>query len=268
MIVQYISDIHEEFKSIDIVPKLLKNISADVLILAGDICAINIKEDFEKFIALLKYYCPKYKYIIHVAGNHEFYTTRTPVTKADCMDAVHRKFKALNKHFPNYLYLNCDTATLRINDKPYMFIGCTLWTKVQRANWEEVELQMNDYNHIYINKNITIDKLTVSDMQKLHAKHRLFIKKSIQQADTFGVSAILVTHHRPILDIGGHKDVLDQAYKVDMSDIIRPPVELSVSGHVHQFNDRVLNGVRYVTNPSGYPYQRTGFKANFGITIK
>lgn len=255
-----------EFKSIDIIPRLLKNINADVLVLAGDICAINTKEDYDKFVALLRYYCPKYKYVVHVSGNHEFYTTTKPVTKLDCMDAVHRKFKALNKNFKNYLYLNCDTVTLQINDKAYMFIGCTLWTKVKPKDQEEVESQMNDYNCIFVNKGGNISKLTINDMQKIHMRHRLFIKKSIEQATLLKTPAILVTHHRPLAE-ATHNDPTDQAYTVDLSDVIKKPIVLSISGHVHHFMDKIINDVRYVTNPSGYPRQRTGFRSDYSITL-
>lgn len=267
--VQYSSDLHQEFKSADVIPSLLKNINADVLVLAGDICAINTKEDFVKFIALLQYYCPKYKYIIHVAGNHEFYTTTKPVTKMDCMDAVHRKFKALRKNFSNYLYLNCDAVTLQVNNKPYTFIGATLWSKIQPSDWEYVEQNMNDYNCIFINRNNKPVRFTVSEMQKLHAKHKLFIKKAVERAATQNITTIVVTHHKSVEDTPDcSKTKLTQAYETDITYLHKPPVKLVLWGHTHKHYLKSIHGILYASNPKGYPGQHCGFKPDYGITIR
>lgn len=265
---QYISDIHLEFKPISIIPKLLKDIKANVLILAGDICAINVKDDYEKFIALLKYYCPKYNYIIHVAGNHEYYTTVKPVKKSDCMDAVNRKFKALNKDFPNYIYLNCDAVTLNINNKPYIFIGATLWTKIQPSDWSYVEQSMNDYSCIFLNRGDKIITFNVADMQKLHSKHKLFIKKAVDRATVLKIPTIVITHHKPIEDTPEcNKNKLTQAYESDITTLFKPPVKLSIHGHTHTHFLKKIHGITYASNPLGYNYQRCGFKSDLSITI-
>ena len=268
MIVQYISDIHQEFKNADIVPKLLKNIGADVLVLAGDICAINLQEDLEKFISLLAFYCPRNKYIIHVAGNHEYYTTAPQATKNDCMDAVNRKFKALNKQFPNYLYLNCDAVTLTINDKPYMFIGATLWTKVQTSDLEFVQGAMNDYNFIYLNRGGIPTKFNVEEMQKLHLKHRYFIKKAIDHAATQDIPVIVVTHHKSVADTPEQKKTrLTQAYETDITHLYKHPVKVVIWGHTHIHYMNINNNITYASNPKGYPSQHCGFKPDVGIRI-
>lgn len=266
--VQYCSDSHLEFKSSDIVPKLLKNINADVLILAGDICAINTPEDYDKFIALLTHYCPKYKHILHVAGNHEYYTTTTPVNKSDCMDAVNRKFKSLKKTFPNYTYLNCDAVTLQINNKSYMFIGATLWTKIQNVDWSYVENRMNDYSCIYLNRGDQIIKWNVEDMQKLHAKHKIFIKKAIDHAASLNIPTILITHHKPLEDTTEYdKNKLTQAYETEIRPLLKSPVKLCIWGHTHTHYLKKINGIIYTSNPIGYKFQHCGFKTDLGITI-
>jgi predicted phosphodiesterase len=268
MKVQYVSDVHQEFKEVDIVPKLLKNIGADVLVLAGDICAISTPEDFNKFKLLLQYYGPKYKYIIHVAGNHEFYFTGNSPTTLDCMDAIHRKFKALNKLFPNYLYLNCDSVTVSINNKPYSFIGATLWTKIKKEDWNFVEGSMNDYNHIFLNRNGKVVKLTVEEMQKLHMKHRLFIKKAIEHSASMGIPTVVVTHHKSRADTPPNKITrLTQAYETDISPFYKFPVQLVIWGHTHVHFLGKENNVIYASNPKGYPSQHCGFKSDIGIEI-
>lgn len=269
MLIQYSSDIHLEFRSIDQVSKIFKNIGADVLILAGDICAINLPEDYEKFIALLTYYTPKYKYILHIAGNHEYYSTADKITKDLCMDSVNRKLKALTKTFSNYLYLNCDTVTLTIDNKPYMFIGATLWTKVNLKDRLEVQNRMNDYENIFMYKDSKCVKFTVADMQRLHSKHVLFIKKAVLIAAKLKIPTVLITHHKPVGDtLESARTILTQAYECDITDIVSTPVKLAIHGHCHISYDKTIKGVRYVSNPLGYPGQHTKFQSKLGIVVK
>lgn len=268
MIIQYVSDVHLEFKSPDIIPKLLKNINADVLVLAGDICAMGIEEDFGKFIELIKYYSPRYKNIIHVAGNHEYYAAKKIITKLDCMDAINRKLKALSKTFKNYLFLNCDAITLQFDNKPYMFIGATLWAKIDEKDWKFVENNMNDYTHIYINRNNLPVRLTVAEMQKLHLKHKFFIKKAIEHAAEKNIPSIIITHHKSLGDTPEHyKTRLTQAYETDITALYKLPVRAVIWGHTHKHFLKEINGITYVSNPKGYPSQHCGFKADLGIHV-
>lgn len=268
MLLQYSSDIHCEFKDITQIPKLFKNINADVLILSGDICTVNQPVDFEKLIALLSYYSQKYKYIIMVSGNHEYYYTGSTPTKDICMDAVNRKLKALSKTFPNFIYLNCDKVTLSINKKSYTFIGATLWTKVNIKDRPIVETQMNDYDCIFMCKDNVAVKFTVADMQRLHSRHVLFIKKTVESLNGIKTPCILLTHHKPIGDtLELDRKVLTQAYESDITNIIVNPVRLAIHGHTHQHYDKTINGIRYVSNPVGYPNQHTKYQNDLGIEL-
>lgn len=273
MIVQYASDIHQEFKSADIIPKLFKNIKADVLVLAGDICAMNKEEHFRKFVALITYYSPRYKYIFHVAGNHEYYAlddNENPkaADAADCMDAINRKLKALNKQVKNYLYLNCDTVTVNINGAPYTFIGATLWTKVSKKEWKDAEDRMNDYVYIHVNKKGTIRPFSIEDMQGLHAKHRLFIKKALLDSENQGIPTVLITHHKPISDTPAEKVTeYTKMYETEISNIFTPNLKAVIWGHTHKHHYSNENGVILTSNPKGYPSQHCGYRHDFGITL-
>ena len=264
--VQYCSDLHLEFKVVTGIPKLLKDVKADVLILAGDICAISDPSDYDKFVTLITHYSKKYKYLIHVSGNHEYYCTVKPVKKEFCMDAIHKQFKALMKTIPNYIYLDCSTTVLNINNNNYMFAGCTLWTKVKPEDQSYVQKSMNDYNTIYACIDDNIQKFNIEIMQKLHAKHVAFIKRSIKKAEDLKMPMILITHHKPVTDTP-KPSRLTQAYEVDMSKIIKSPVALAIHGHTHEYYDKVINGVRYISNAKGYPSQRCNFKEDMYVDI-
>jgi len=267
--IQYVSDIHLEFRDISEIPNLLKNINADVLILGGDIVTVNDKKDYEKFIFFLNFYCPRYKFLIHISGNHEFYyTSKDNPLKANCMDMVHKKFKSLNKTFPNYLYLNCDTVTLNINNSQYNFIGATLWTKVPPEKYETIESRMNDYSHIYVNKNNEVVKFTVPEMQRLHNRHFMFIKRSIDIATNLNIPTILITHHKSISDENLRQSELTCAYECDITRIIKPIVKLAVYGHTHKHYSRLYNGTLFVSNPKGYIGQHTMFKPDLAVTLE
>jgi predicted phosphodiesterase len=265
MIVQYSSDLHLEFRPIDQIPKIFKNVGADVLILAGDICAISDTDDYKKFLRLLEYYHTRYKYIFHIAGNHEGYCVSRP-TKEKCIDNMHRTFKSLTKIFPNYLYLNCDMVTVTIDKKPYTFIGATLWTKVEPNDWASVEARMNDYAHLYTYKDGKCIKFTIEEMQKLHKKHTTFIKRALAVAKG---TCILITHHKPVGDTPDNmRTVFTQAYETNITDIITPNVKAVIFGHTHVKYDKTIKGVRYLSNPMGYPGQHTKYQPSNTIEIK
>jgi predicted phosphodiesterase len=267
MRVQYFSDIHLEFKNIDIIPKLLKNVNADVLVMAGDICPVNDEESRNKFKTLLEYVCKRYKYVMHVAGNHEYYTEKNQEEiKNNTITHVNAKFKAYSKQFTNYIYMDCNTLTLLINEKPYTFIGATLWTKVNKADWPAIQDRMNDYNSIYVLNKGQISPFTVSYMQLLHTKHRNYIKKEINKPFN-KIPIILITHHRPFIPEGIHASIFDQAYTSDMSDVIKLPVVASISGHCHQYTKIEMGGIQYLTNPKGYPGQHCGYRNDAYIDL-
>jgi predicted phosphodiesterase len=255
-----LSDLHLEFLDADKITKLVKCLPADVLVLAGDICAIGSPEDYNKLIVFLKYMAPKFKHILHVAGNHEYYYTRSPPTKEHTIPGVNRKLKAIEKEIPNYKYLNCNMITLDINNKKYDFIGATTWTRVERSDRIAVENMMNDYNYIFCFKDGSAVKFTVDDMQKLHSKHTSFIKKSIEELKNSKTPLILITHHKPISNYEkGERSVSKQAYETDLLNIIKLPVKVSIYGHTHEYKDEVISGIRFISNPKGYKHERTGF---------
>lgn len=263
MLIQIISDMHIEFRGLN-----FKNIlkpAADVLCLAGDICAMGVKEDYENFVKFLEYICPKYKYIIHVPGNHEYYTAGSRhITKSDTMGDIDLKLQNLTTIFKNYFYLNCRAITITHNEKKYVFIGAALWAYVKPQDYKQVSSIMNDYKHIYTFKNNKITRFTIQDMQELHFKHLSFIEKACKKAKKY--ICVLITHHKPTGDTI-NRDIITQAYETDITKYITPNVKISIHGHTHTHYDKTINGTRYVSNPLGYPREHTKFIKDFVINI-
>jgi predicted phosphodiesterase len=271
MRVQYCSDLHLEFRTSKHIPTLLKNSKqnpADVLILAGDICTMADEDEYNKFVEFIEFYHRKYKYIIHIPGNHEYYVSGKTCSLQNCMILIDKKMKTLRKIYPNYIYMNCNVINIIIKAKTYRFIGATLWSKVPKQDYAYIESHMNDYNSIYFLKEKQPQKYNVVEMQRLHSKHLGFLKKEIAQAKIDRMTCIVVTHHKPIVEQGDHVDRIDSAYSTDISSIMNTNVKLVVYGHTHKHNDVMYNGTRYVSNPRGYPNERTIFIPDIGIDIR
>ncbi len=262
----YISDMHLEFRG-----KNFTNIikmKTDILCLAGDICACGNKDDFNIFMTFLKYVCPNFKYVIHVAGNHEYYTAgETKLTKWHTMQGINARLKSIEKVIPNYIYLDCQAVILNVNSKPYVFIGATLWAKVNKKDYGEVQKRMNDYRFIYQWKDGKVAPLTIQDMQRIHTKHVKFLEAAIIKFNK--MPCIVVTHHKPVED-STSKDVLTQAYETDLTAIIGmrgSAVKYAIHGHTHIHYSKLINGVRYLSNPKGYVGQHTKYVDDICVKI-
>jgi predicted phosphohydrolase len=242
----------------------------DILCLAGDICCVGNKRQYNTFLAFLAFICPKFTYVLHVAGNHEYYTDidrKEPITAEHTIGAIDKKLKGLESTFANYRYLNCDAITLTIRNKKYGFIGATLWSKVSPKNHKLVEENMNDYNYIYAGSARGKPSIfTVRDMQALHRKHLSFIKAAVAASKKKRYPHVLITHHKPVGD-SRIKDQFTEAYETDITAHVEAPIRYVIYGHTHEHYDRTIAGVRYLSNPIGYPYQRTKFDRKLSVTL-
>lgn len=268
MLIQYVSDLHLEFRGTNF--KNLIKPTGDVLIMAGDISAMGTKSDFNNFIKFLKFITPQFKYVLHVAGNHEFYYSDTKGTKnIQCtMQYINKKLKLLESHFNNYKYLDCETITLTINKKKYAFIGASLWAKVCLKDRDKIQKGMNDYNFIYMEDKSSVRKYNITDMQKMYRKHYKYIKDTLEKNKESKTPFILITHHKPVDDTNSaESDIYTQAYESNTYKILKKPIKLAIHGHTHKHYDKTINGIRYVSNPLGYILQPTGFINDLVIKI-
>jgi predicted phosphodiesterase len=302
MKIQIVSDLHLEFRGKDVSSILVP--SAPILCMVGDICACGTKIDFDKFINFLRYYSVKFTVILHVAGNHEYYTNSNASSKDlinNTIPQIDKRLAALNKYFPNYHYLNNSTWTYentRTKHK-YVFVGTTLWTfipkKVVSINGtktitdkksankksqielaELVEKSMNDYYHIYVPYRVkgkpSYRNYTVSDMQKKHKAAVSFVKKIISSAkhhSPIEYTYVLLTHHKPLFDRStDEQDEFTYAYESDLADVLLvPPFSVAAHGHTHIHYDKRVNNIRVVSNPKGYIGETTHYNDKFTVNI-
>lgn len=280
---QIVSDLHLEFRGNNFINLFVP--SAPVLCMVGDICACGNPDDFAVFVNFLKYITPKYSCVLHVAGNHEYYTAGSSNNQIanNTMADIDLRLKNLTKTFSNYHYLNNSTFELvSKKGKHYVFIGTTLWSQIPKKKViinekkhtsmelaDLIEKRMNDYNHIYVRtKANVVRRYTIVDMQKKHKQAVTFIKKELNKAKSNNIY-ILLTHHKPIFDRNSdEQDMLTYAYESPLQDIIiKSPLKLAAHGHTHIPYNKIVNKVRVISNPKGYPNERTQFNDKLAISI-
>jgi predicted phosphodiesterase len=266
MKIQIVSDLHLEFSG-DKITGLIKPVG-DILCLLGDICACGNPQDFGIYVNFMRHIAPKFKIVLHIPGNHEYYTTGVPrsdISKNHTISAIDKKLKKFAGTIKNLYYLNNSIFRVMVEKKKYMFIGSALWTYVQPQDKKEIQSGMNDYSSIYTGTT-TPQKFTVDSMISIHKKSVKFIKSAIKSAEK-GEIIILLTHHKPVRDEDINKRKLSQAYESHLPEIICPPLALAAHGHTHRPYDKIVNGVRIFSNPKGYVNQRTYFKTSHFIEL-
>ena len=269
---QIVSDTHLEFRGNNF--KNLIKPSAPILLLLGDICVCGSKDDWEIYQNFITFLAPQFQYIFHIPGNHEYYTSNKNITICDTIPYINNKIRKFTKTFNNVFFLNNDTTRLKINKKVYVFIGTTLWSGVALNNHKMIQSYMNDYNNIhYPNKGSKCDekltrKFNITDMSKLHIKAVKYIKNALKNTKP-NETVILLTHHKPYRT-KPITDVLSQAYETDLFPTIIQPqsnFKLIAYGHTHTAVNHTIDNVKIVSNPKGYPSERTGYLNNFTVMV-
>jgi Icc-related predicted phosphoesterase len=256
-----ISDAHLEFGDLS----FDNDQNADVLILAGDILVAKDLKDFarddaviplqqwsnryQRVLAYRKFLeecSSKFKHVLWVAGNHEFYHGKWFET----LDIL--KHEA--EYFPNITFM--ENSTVDIDG--YKFIGASMWTDANKQDpltKIHVEAVLNDYR-IIKNEKEGYRRLSISDSLQRHLASMRYFS---EQWDKFKHDkVIMVTHHAPTFqsispDYVG-ETLTNGGYASDLSNEIlnNPQIKLWVHGHVHAKNDYIVGNCRVVSNPRGY----------------
>jgi predicted phosphodiesterase len=271
--IQYVSDIHLEFRRTAKASELIKPV-APILALLGDSCCLASEEDFAIFEIFIKDVREKFELILIIPGNHEYYYTpdagakKQPPTWKNTIQGTKQRLQAFCDKDPKLRLLDKKAIRLTIGKSKFMIVGTTLWSYIPKSRREELKTLMNDYNHIYTTatqdgKQI-IRNITPTDVTRYHLQSRRFLEAAIQQALKEKNTIVILTHHMPyIKDEASHHP----GYSTDMSSLIRPNVAAWLYGHTHEQDRTRKNGVLYLSNPKGYQYQRTGFQEDRYLTL-
>lgn len=261
------SDIHLEFGDCAITNQH----DVDVLILGGDIMiaqdlhdhpepASDIEKSMvtnsqglgrrqeaaQRFRDFLRRCSTEFPHVIFIAGNHEFYHGKWPLGSQYLREECAR--------FPNVYFLDDDVKI--IDD--VTFIGCTLWTDMNRGDpmtLHAVDGMMNDFS-IIRNSDQGFRRLRPEDVAQAHRRSVQYIRHVVHDKpnDRF----VVVGHHAPSkLSIKPRyeKDhLMNGAYSSDLSELIldHPQILLWTHGHTHEDFDYEIGSTRVVCNPRGY----------------
>ncbi len=239
---QYISDIHLEMWASN--PAFYQQIlkpSAPYLILAGDICSYEKRQKLKPF---LEYCSVNWDKIFMVAGNHEYYAYKTPMSR------VEEWLKEECAAFPNIHFLQKETYNL---EEKYAIIGATLWTHIDPEIDYEVYAQMNDF------KKITNDDGTCfkpDNCRQLYQDHAQFIDNAINSALLNDYIPIVITHHLPSPALIHPKYVdshLNSCYASPFLDYMHDKPSLWFYGHSHVQGVKDFKHTKCCINALGYP---------------
>jgi Icc-related predicted phosphoesterase len=248
------SDIHLEFGPIE----LENTQSADVLILAGDICqAVDVNNDTtigricQTFFEQVGARFPK---VIYIMGNHEHY-------QGDYARSRERLQRMLDHHQCNNVHL-LEKDTVTIQD--VTFIGGTLWTDFNRSDslcmWHASQ-SMSDYR-VCKNSGRGISgggyasrlqpEDTLADHQAMLDYIRIVTEGQLDK------KFVIVAHHAPssesVAECYKGDLLMNGNFYTDLSEFIldRPQIKLWTHGHMHNNSNYWIGETRVVCNPRGY----------------
>lgn len=202
-----------------------------VLLLAGDITTAR------DLPGLLARHAHRFRAIVAVAGNHEFYG----VSLAEG-DALLAAPTPANVHILNPGQVVIDGVT---------FVGATLWTNLlaygPRAV-STVERGVADFSHIR--------GMTPELFSARHHRDRAFLSAALHA----GVSGprVVVTHHLPspaLVSSRYRHSPLNPAFLAQCDELLATSPEIWVFGHSHDAQHRRLGSTIIACNPYGYLWE-------------
>lgn len=195
----------------------------DVLVLAGDICTVQAG-----LSNALRMFCEKFKHVVFVPGNHEYYQSDRGRVNATLGKAIERHD---NLHV-------LDQRVVTIEGK--RFIGVTMWfpsstlARSQAPYWSDFQCIQGFAKWVF--------QRNESDVA--------FLRKEMSEGD------IVVTHYLPSFESVHPKFAMTSTncyFVCDIEDLIteRKPA-LHLHGHTHESCDYKIGPTRVVCNPFGY----------------
>jgi Icc-related predicted phosphoesterase len=240
MILRILSDLHFEFHR-DRGAEFVRTLVADpqeVLVLAGDIA---VGEGLGPALAA---FCAKWRHVVFVAGNHEFYHHRPQEVLAILQHCqkLHRNFHWLNNG--------------QVTVEGQRFVGGTLWFG-QTAGQQPTRHYLSDFH-------------AIEDLEpwvyREHDQAVAFLYKELRDTD------VVVTHHLPAQECVAPKwanSPLNPFFVHDLSGLIRARApKLWIHGHTHEAVDLRIGETRILANPFGYRGQEEQPHFKPGLTVE
>lgn len=249
MKLQVVSDLHLEFSDI-----FIANQGVDVLVLAGDILVAEKllrpnSDQGAKFRRFLEKVSKDFAHVIYIAGNHEFYGG------GHFYGGVEKLREYCAENFDNVYFLEDEVN--QIDD--VLFIGCTLWTDMNRGDpltLLHCKDGMNDYRAIKDDRRGYMP-IRPQDTIERHIRSKQYIETVVANADA-DQKIVVVGHHTPSWQ-SCHEQyrsdyLMNGAYHNNLDEYImdQPKIKLWIHGHTHVAFDYTIGETRVICNPRGY----------------
>lgn len=272
MLIRLVSDVHLEHWTgmrhrvgsvqdavrdvVDIILPPLDTDSETVLIIAGDLCQATYEQAMVSFFAAI---AGRFRHVIYVLGNHEYYDFDYASTLADITDVI-------KAHGHNVTVIADNVTAIDIDG--YRFIAATMWTDYGakrpdvHAVHDTVMHCIADHRLIY--KDATRTRL-MSPAALCEVHYGVLDRfETLMGGNTDNSHTVVVTHHMPTfqsvhpmytLDDTSRK--LNHAFTSDLDGrIMEWQPALWVFGHTHVKWSGVIGATRLQCDPYGYPHER------------
>lgn len=232
------------------------------LLLAGDLWEAKKIYSFHNF-SWLKAVSLRFKYVIFVLGNHDYYDG------ALYKEVQRFKEQKIKQNLHNVYLLNNECLTLGADLK---IAGTTLWASFNRGNPVSIYVCENGYVDEHNQHHEMRDFRYIKDplYSRLRAKHLIAEHiKAVNFLMNDGVRdhdkqmLIYLTHHAPDVQSIPDKKMFSAEntnewhiagmYYSDLSSIFQQnKPDFHIHGHTHQRKEYVKDGVSVLVNPRGY----------------
>jgi len=229
--IQIMSDLHIE--QCQEVPDSLSYITpkADILVLAGDIGRIH---RFTQLKSFLEDVCKKFKIVLYVPGNHEFY--RVPCVPWKGMSELYQDLLVIKKGIANLFVLS--RSSVVIGD--VCIAGCTLWSQAM------VEIPK------FI---VKIKGINTRIYNGLFRRDLAYIEHMISYCKKKELKLVVVTHHCPTHFVSRKAHMYKSLYTSNLDYLLdSQKVHTWICGHNHKNFDLVTPlGTHLISNQKGKP---------------
>ena len=266
--IQYFSDIHTEFfdKNTDFT-KLGINVCAPYLIIAGDIGNLDSSK-MDIYQRFLTYVANLFKYVIIIAGNHEYYNLgknmRHKITFVDwshmIVDKITQILTSISTSISksNIIFLN--NSTFDIPETDICIYGTTLWSHIPLSQSRTIKSQIADYR--------LIPAFNIGICNQLYSDNIEHIKQILDQCQSINRRLVMITHHLPSYSLIDSKYQYSEvncafASQIDAQLLSNTRIVAWIAGHSHTGCDK---GIFHI-NPIGYPDEKCQTDINYNKII-
>ena len=245
-----VSDLHLEWENCS-----LPGDPKGILVIAGDICETSHAFLLNNYLNVVS---SKFKHVIIVLGNHEFYGLEVEETKSN--------FRGIIKNLDNVFLLDNETVSL----DGITFIGSTLWSDFNGKCTETMKIcqrLVNDFRFIGRKRHKFSPKIAIEIFEESVA----YIKnKLVQYKDK---KIVVITHHAPsFLSINpkfAEEEYLNGAFASNLEYLMEQNTQiyLWIHGHNHNSANYNIGSTQVICNPKGYRNENPEFNPNFFIEV-